>query len=431
LSESRVEVGFAKVDITPEPGMPMAGYINRKEPALGAHDPLSARVLYLSDGYEEVIIVSLDLIRIDEGLREGIANAVARNLGIKTDNVIVAATHTHSGPEVSLGLWSTKELSREDEGIIRSYLREVILKVNNAVVTAFERSLRAEEVRVSTDEVPGVATNRVVNGGAVDKELTVITIKYLGGGSSVVMNYACHPTVLGPDNLLYSGDLAGLAVRYVEESLGVDVLYLNGAAGNVSTRFSRNKQDFEEAKLLASLISEGAMRAILKGGYVVKGGIEVKVIETQLKLKPPLDESYLDRLEEELRLKLVKAKNLNAPPPILRALESDIYAVRIARRRNSILKGVRSLKTRLKLVRLGDLTIVTFPGELFVEYQLDVKRASKRPSIVVGYADGYVGYVPYPGVGGLSYEEIVSLIDECEYSRLRELLIELVRGGES
>ncbi len=421
--------GFAKADITPEPGMPMAGYINRVGNALGAHDPLNARVLYLSDGYEEVLIVSMDLIRIDEGLRERVVSTLSRNLGIKPTNVLVAATHTHSGPEVSLGLWSTKELSRSDEELIRNYLSYLSTKVNNAALRAIERASEVSELRVATYEVRGVATNRVLNNDVVDRELTVLSIKYLGGGSSLIMNYACHPTVLGPDNLLYSGDLAGLAVTYVEDALGSDALYLNGAAGNVSTRFSRNKQDFEEAKQLASIIGEGVVKALLGGGRSLSGGIEVKVLETYLRLKPPMDESYLRGLEEELRAKLIKAKESGAPPPVLRALESDIYAVRIAMRRNSILKGVRSVKAVIKLVKVGDLPIITFPGELFVEYQLSIKKVLGKEVIVAGYTDGYLGYVPYLGRSKLCYEEIVSLIDESEYPRLKELLTDLVRGG--
>ncbi len=422
--------GFYKIDITPEPGMPMAGYVNRRGRGIGAHDPLYARVLYLSSGDTEILLVVLDVIRVDDDLRRMLVETVAVNHGLKPENVFVVATHTHSGPEVSLGLWSTRELGEEDAHRVRSYIEDLVWKVNNAVSKAMEHAEEVKELGVASVTIGGVATNRIDWSGTVDKEAVVLRVAH-GVENTIIINYACHPTVLGPDNLLYSGDLAGLTVKHIEDNVGINAVFVNGAAGNVSTRFSRSRQDFGEALNLSRMIAEPIIRTIISNSFDDVGhGIDVRVKRVKLKLREPTDPEKLDEIEEQLTKKLVEARSRGAPPGVVRALESDVYAIQIAKRRNHLLRNMRSVEIELRALSIGELIMVFFPGELFVEYQLEVKeRARPRKAMVVGYANGYVGYVPHPNyVGKLCYEEIVSLIDSSEYEKVREALVELVEG---
>lgn len=431
-SSPRLFAGYGDVDITPEPGMPMAGYINRAGKAIGAHDALKARVTYIDVGGEEVVLAVLDLIRVDDALRSRLASAISKATGVKEGRILIAATHTHSGPEVSTGIWSTQELMVSDREAINEYLRTLEYLVASASLTAMERSVRVAEVRVGVKEVSGVATNRVSSDGVIDKKLTLMSLEYVGGGRLLIINYACHPTVLGPDNVLYSGDLAGLTAELTRTYLGADVIYLNGAAGNVSTRFSRNKQDFEEALRKASILADSAASAYVNSRPIHVGPLHVKSKEMALRLRPPIDESLINKLKGELLKRLEEARRSGASPSVIRSLERDVYAVKIAERRNKLLKGVKSVKASITASWLGDeVALLTFPGELFVEYQLDLKEAVKPSTLLLaGYANGYVGYVPYPGYSGKGcYEELVSIIDEGEYPRIKEELIKLLTDG--
>ncbi len=430
-------VGFTKVDITPEPGLPMAGYVNRKGKSIGAHDPLYARILYMDDSNRELLLISLDLIRIDNALYNDIIQVIEKNYGLSRNNIIIAATHTHSGPEVSLGLWSTKELSNDEKNQVEKYLRELTWKINNGVSIALEKSNKITSIQALNCRVnSNVATNRVDSRGLVDKESTLLYIKY-GSERVLIVNYACHPTVLGPDNLLYSGDLAGFTIKHIEENLGINALYFNGAAGNVSTRFSRSKQDFDEAKYLSNLLARPIIEKIVYVKEEMKANnslcIHTKTITETLRLREPVDTEKLTKIEQQLLDRLEKAKKNNAPPGVLRALESDVYAIRIAKRRNMLLKNTRTIKVKIHVARIGDnLLILSFPGELFIEYQLELKNLAKpRKVMLIGYSNGYIGYVPYPSyTGKLCYEEIVSLIDNNEYDKIRALLQKAVLGDD-
>src|SRR5512136_2504427 len=92
-----LKVGIAKLDVTPPVGSRMAGFAGRVFPALAVHDPLWARAVVFDDGERRVGLVTMDLVGIWEStvarVREGAAEA-----GVAPEGLLLAGTHTHSGP---------------------------------------------------------------------------------------------------------------------------------------------------------------------------------------------------------------------------------------------------------------------------------------------------------------------------------------------
>jgi neutral ceramidase len=92
-----LQVGVAEVDITPPVGYRMAGYFNERI-STGIHDPLHAKALVLRQGAVKLALVSCDLVGVSlpETSR---ARAEASDLtGIPVTNIVICATHTHTGP---------------------------------------------------------------------------------------------------------------------------------------------------------------------------------------------------------------------------------------------------------------------------------------------------------------------------------------------
>ena len=419
--------GMSRVDITPRPGMPMAGYLDRADRARGALDPLYARALYLDDGSTEALIIVLDLIHIDNSLYHMLRETISRSLGVK--NVIIAATHTHSGPEVSIDIWSTRVLSPEEIEAVKEYRRELSRLVLCAAMRAIEESARSVvEVRRGFLDC---CSNRIDSSKPSDPEALVLTFVDSSSRSieGVLVNYACHPTVLDSSNNLYSGDLFGYISRELERLVGATTMVVNGAAGNVSTRFSRQLQGVEELERLGSRAFSRLLDALCSPPTAfVEDGLEFhrRTISLSTKRFPPIEE--LERKRDEAYRELEKLKSLGAPPPVLKIFASRAYAFDILARR--IREGVpRSLDIEIAMLRIGRVIALTFPGELFVEYQLSVKRvaeASNLLAMIIGYSNGYIGYVPYPGYEDESYEELMSLIDPGDRVKLREFLETLV-----
>ncbi|UCD57344.1 MAG: neutral/alkaline non-lysosomal ceramidase N-terminal domain-containing protein, partial [Candidatus Hydrogenedentota bacterium] len=99
-SERQLRVGLASIDITPADSLPMGGYIARTEPAAGTHDPLSAKAVSFRQGKTSAMLVALDILYVSEQWARKFRKAVSRKIGLPQKNVLVAATHTHSGPAV-------------------------------------------------------------------------------------------------------------------------------------------------------------------------------------------------------------------------------------------------------------------------------------------------------------------------------------------
>jgi len=418
--------GAARIDITPPPGLPMAGYLERKGLAVGAHDPLYARALYLEDGGCELLLLVLDLIRVEGALLDEIKKSVSSATGVK--NVFVAATHTHSGPEVSLNMWATQDVSLKRDDISR-YIKFVASRSASVAMEAIERSEPVELV-VSKALVKEVATNRIDPSRPVDEEVAVVSIVNGGKPVALVANFACHPTILGAINTLYSGDFFGYAAQEVEEALGGVVMVSNGAAGNVSTRFSRMGFGFDEVARMGRKLSSSIITAAISKGCRIpcSGCLDVSFVKRKFKSRELPSRSELEKLRSEVLAEIDSARRANVPKGVLRALFSKLYAIEVLLRRS--VEGIpRSIDVEVGVVKLGDrVKVLFFPGELFVEYQIEAKRRAResgREAVIIGYANGYLGYFPHKSYENIQcYETMVSIIDPEEYVGVENLLLE-------
>ncbi|WP_153012549.1 neutral/alkaline non-lysosomal ceramidase N-terminal domain-containing protein [Pyrococcus kukulkanii] len=417
--------GINKIEITPNIPMPMAGYALRVGKSEGILDPLYARILTLNSNLEDpIVIISLDLIRVDNELYQEIVAKISDNIGINKDNIIVTATHTHSGPEISIHFWNSIELGPEDVKLIREY-RESLIK---SILRAMENIEVKEVEGVLAGKVPihGIASNRIHKEGPIDTECTFLASK----NCFLVINYSCHPTVLPATNKKFSGDLAGMISSMLENSLNFNVaLYLNGAAGNVSTRFTRRSQSYEEVKRLATLFYSQFTKGLsittkLKEDIIIDWKT-IKLKARRIK-KEELDE--LEEKEKEIYGKLKRLKAEKRSSPKIRILESNYLGLRILKKRINKLKRIRKIKIKIAKLVIGNKLLAVFiPGEPFVEYQLEIKRNSPYEyTMVIGYSNGYFGYFPYPGTQLDTYEVYNSIIDPSEYTKFREEILNFI-----
>ncbi len=224
-------VGVARVDITAPVGHAMGGYSDRKQGATGTHDPLYATVLVIESGNSSLALVTCDL-RSFVSTRVG--QLAQEKFGVKT--TILSVSHTHSGPLT----WEARTPWYTDAE------NKMIDAIGAAKAKMFEASLE-----VSTGHVYlGFNRRKVVDGRAtmwwrnseklpshpLDPTVNVLTVKDVDGKiRAVLVNYACHPSVLGPDNLQYSADYPGALKRYVESQVpGAMCLFVQGGAGDIN-----------------------------------------------------------------------------------------------------------------------------------------------------------------------------------------------------
>ncbi|MEM7367080.1 MAG: neutral/alkaline non-lysosomal ceramidase N-terminal domain-containing protein [Bacteroidota bacterium] len=355
-AQAQLQAGTAKIDITGPTGSTMYGYGSRgKNLSTGTHDPLYARALVLQNGESKLAIVTLDLGAFYERNKKRVLAALPTD--VKFDQVLLIASHSHSTPT------NYDDFPSEAD----PWIKQVEKKIAQAIVEA-SQSMQAASIGAGKGEVREGFNRRIVkaNGdvfmlwrnierlptGPLDYELGVISIKGEEGPIATLVNFTCHPVVLGPDNLEYSADYPGAMARYVSGQIGGEVMYLPGAQGDINP--------FEDKQPVA----EGGFEQVERLGTVI--GQEVVRVSKRI----------LD-FERNPVLKVRQEK-------IPLSKREDIWREEVA------------FQAEINSVMLGDqIAFATFPGEFFVEHGQSLKSRSPIPyTFFVGYTNDALFYFP-------------------------------------
>ncbi len=260
--------GVARVDITPPVGHAMGGYAARTRGATGTHDPLYATVLIIESGDSSLALVTCDLrsfvsTRVPQLARE--------RFGVQ--QTIISVSHTHSGPltwESPTGWYTAAEDKMIDAiGQAHARLEPASLSVSSgSVYLGFNRRKvvegRAEMWWRNAERLPSKP---------VDPTLNVLQIRDAGGDTkAVLVNYACHPSILGPDNLQYSADYPGAMKRYVEAHVpGALCLFVQGGAGDINPYHDKEPvsgQGFQAVEEMGQALGKAVISSLTRASTV-------------------------------------------------------------------------------------------------------------------------------------------------------------------
>jgi neutral ceramidase len=377
--------GVARIDITPPPGIELWGYSNRTGPAIGTLDPLYARVLVLDDGRNAVAIVTLDLGRtFGQAQMKALRERVQREHRIA--DVMFIASHTHSGPSIdedyengSVPEWERRALDKIAQalGEARSRMTEARIGAG-AGHTIIGHNRRLVQSDGSVKMLWRNSTGQP--GGPIDPAVGVIRVDDRQGNTlAILVNYACHPVVFGPDNLRYSADFPGAMARQVEESYGNKqnkspvCFFLQGAPGDINPLVDKTPLD-ENADLEMRRVGEQLGREVVRVSHAIQTAApanpEVALIVEELHFKNRWDLG-------KLKAQLVAAYGPRSITRYQRYLADPIVAP----------------VTTLVINR--QIALVGLPGEPFVGLQLSLKQRSPLPvTLMCGYTNGYIAYFP-------------------------------------
>lgn len=434
------------LDITPPPGHPLGGYVARqKATSTGAHDPLTATLVWLATdttdaAHAGVVWVALDALGVAASTAERIRREVAAAIGIPADAVLVCASHTHSGPDAWLSL--PHALAAQPPGD-----RLTDRLVGDLAGAAGTLAGLRRPVTASWAVVPavGVGANRNDPAGPHNDTAGVLTL-YDGDGDgdgeavAVLVDYACHPTVLSYENLQYSADFPGsartvaaAALHAVSPGRPPTVVFLQGAAGDVSTRFTRRASSFAETSRLGGMLGAATAHGALAGDGRPFGDAPVVrrgVVELPLRTMPTPSESRTQVEETEAAWRRFADDPASPEARIARGryegalLQAELWATDLP----------AGMCLPISVVAFGDVAWAHVPVELFASYGNAIAAASPFPyTRVVGYTDGYFGYIADPPAHAAgTYEARSSLFDADAGDRLVDEIVRLLeRSRES
>jgi len=394
-----IKAAIQRVIITPPIGTPLGGYAARKSVSQGIHDDLYATAMVLQRGTDVLAIVTADLIGFPREVVEKIRKSVQKYADIPPVNVLIAASHTHSGPDLLFGY----------QGLASRAYTEVLIETIVGAICAGRKNLHPVEIGIGQGWLEGLGVNRRTSTGMpVDPSVGVLRIDCNKKPEGILINYACHPVVLGPDNLLITADYPGYALRVIERVFEGKVIpmFTNGAAGDINVGHSAELsaigetipgRTFERAENLGMMLAGEVLKTLTKIEPTPETSIAAATKEVFLPFKP------LPSLEEAEALVKDKEKALDeliqkgAPTEIIaKAKIEKLYADILLQQVSERQKKPKELNPlEIQAIKIGNCALITFPGELFVEIGLKIKEKSPFPhTYIVGYANGYVGYLP-------------------------------------
>lgn len=237
-ADEGMEVGVARIDITPERPIRLAGYGRRKTESEGVLQRLEAKAIaFGSDSQGPSIFITVDLIGIPGHITDRVAGRLSESIGLDSAQLAISSTHTHSGPEIGNLLNHFGEpLPPEQLGHIVQYLDRLAGKLEQVALAAL-RSRSPALVAWGQGEV-GFAKNRrsISDIRPVDHSMPLLRITDLNGKlRAVLVNYACHGTTLGGDINKIHGDWMGEAQRIIEERHpGITAMIAIGAGADAN-----------------------------------------------------------------------------------------------------------------------------------------------------------------------------------------------------
>lgn len=355
---SNLRAGVAKIDITPEETENVR-VVGHSRVVSGVRDPLRAGVLLLDDGKTRAAIVTLDTIGAWEEMVHLARMEIAATADVPLENILVAASHNHSGPGFTAD-------SRWGKDLIRNL---------GLAATQAAAELRPVTIGYAEDRITfGINRRKVIDGRAVVRlnpdgpnDQRVKVLRFDDGRSltplAVVMHAVCHPCFFTwgdngsppyPNGYpKMSADFPGEAQTFVEKVYdgGTSALFLQGCAGDIRPNLPGYPyRCADEADI------QWAGRDL--GGAVVRA-LSRSVVREELRQREPY------------------------------------YQIRSASKVVMLPGKERSVQAELQALKIGPYLLLTMPGEPMVEYGFKLERAiaDRAVPIIVGYANGNIGYI--------------------------------------
>ena len=387
-STGMLQAGAAKTDITPAPdvALPMSGYSSRKEGFKGIHDHIYARAIVLSDGSQKAAIVTWELIGVPTPVWKELSDRVAKETGIAPEYFLLAGVHDHSAPAPS-GMYGN------DSPQSANYTRHLEDLTIEAIQQA-KAKLQPAEVGIGIGKAY-VNINRREQGpdgswqlgynpeGPSDKTVSVVRFDARSGKPiAMLINYAVHAVVMGPENYEITGDLAGATSRYVENyyrskpeeiprsdagpalqprpedaSDGVVALWTSGAAGDQNPISEARGSNFTLVNALGQILGEQALRAARS----VPTTDRVRIWGKQVEITCP-------------------GRQLQAGP---------------RQRKEYKWEDSEPVPIRLSLLMVNNIALAGVSGEVFTKIYWHLERQSPfAHTVMITHANGSSGYIP-------------------------------------
>jgi len=400
---NKIRAGAAQIDITPTNSQFLFGYPHVERYSTGIHDRLWSSALYITDGQTQIMFIANDIIFVAKDTALEARRIIEEKTGIPAKNIMITATHTHSGP------MTLDYISNQADTIVPKTDRNYVSYMKNGIIQAALQAFKnakPAKIGLAIADDTGVGTNRRNPNGPADHQVPVLMVKNINDNSNIACMLVCsiHPTVLHEDSKLISGDFPGLSRIYLQQKvLGecCPVLHHTGPAGNQSPRYITKANTFDEARRLGEILGKAVEKAIAAIQYTdnIQITVKSKLLENLPKRRFPSVDEAQKKFDDAVG-KLETLRKNNAPKQEIRTAECDWFG---AEEMLTLAKAAESgqlenayklcLPAEIQVFKIGKWNFVGWQGEIFIEFALEVKRNCPN-TFVISVANGELqGYI--------------------------------------
>lgn len=360
-ARAEFKAGCAVRVVTPEPLLPVSGGVGPSTPASRKCGDLTVRALVFERNGLRVAIVAADFLGFPSPLGNKVRSRVRQ---IPPQNILIAATHTHSAPDCYGFPDATGKVSCDVK-----YLDRVCAQAAEAIEEAIA-SLRPARVKIATGEASARIAYNYYAPQLYDPRCSVIQcVGFDGKPFATLVNYAVHPEVLGDSQGILSPDLCGPFYERIEARGGGTGVFVNGALGGMVTADNRDPTDpsgsrqfrtWEECVRIGHLLADEALRIVADAPLQEDPVLFCAAATVRFPVESPLLAAVLQA------------------SPVLKTMPRE---------------GNR-VATQVNLINLGNAQILTIPGEALpnIGYYLKRKMHGEH-NLLFGLTNDGFGYM--------------------------------------
>ena len=392
MSDNIFMAGAARGDITAPVGTLLYGY-TPDTVSTSVHDPLQTTAVAFRQGDEIAILMTVTVGDFGTALCDEIRKKIGAELGLPCERIVVAATHTHSAPNVS-GLEGWGDIDRAyADGILFPAMIKACRDAVNALQPA-EVSVGVVKSKVGINRRQQYRDGSIGLGqnpwGCLDPYLTCIALRNTETKKGIVnmLHYGCHGTAAG-NNHEITRDWSGIMTDRLENETGVLTAYWNGAQGDVGPRLTNGLTvgNIKYVEELGGVAAQDALYAWEALGPYKAGELTVREGEVKIPRKPLPP-------EDEVRARLASWENPDALINLQR-LEYAYFRAVMDEYEAGRPSYDGDFTAQQTVISIGDVAFVPFPFEIFAETSMRLRAYSPyRYTLCLSNSNGYNAYLP-------------------------------------
>jgi neutral ceramidase len=428
---STLQAGVARRVITPPVGIYLMGYGNREQGNLGVHDDLYVTTIVFECQNTRAAILTVDHTFINPVHIRQVQEQIHSQTGIPSQAIFICCSHVHAAP-----IGYADEHSRAED---RAYMNFLTRQLVESAVEAYQNlqpvTLRGgvDEAHININRRERTSDGQIIIGnnpdGLVDHSVQVLqVITSQHEVLATLVNYACHPVVMGPKNRLVTADWVGALRRKVESEISGLCLFVQGATADINPRKMRWTDDnWDEVEEQGQEVAAAVIRAQQKMQTLEAGTIQAHQAAQWLPLMPA--KGYNDAIRAFLPSGLTDEQ--------IRAAihETFPWQVELEQRGDKTYSPLY-----IGVLQMGDFALAALGTEPFTETGLKIKATSPaKMTFVAGYTNGCNSYLPVDSAydeGGYEVETaplfygLPAPFERGSAEVVTQEIIQLLRGNE-